>query len=671
TILLDKKSYEEGETLRARLIADKPGATVLFTQETMGDILRRDVIKIDAQSKEISIPIEKKHVPNFFLAAALVQDFEVYQAQTEVFVPPTRQLLNLKVTGDKATYKPGETGTFQISARDYSGAPARAEVSLALIDASLFYIQKDTTPDMRGFYYGERRSNTVNLDSSRSGNPEARSENDEKTPNYEQHGFELPDEFGQLQLMPGGFGYYQRQRFYRGGGRGGGPPETLGFYPESDVYSAPMPAMAAARAPGGPTAALKSRMAANESRQEQEPVQVRSNFAETAYWSPAVITEGGNATVKVTFPDSLTQWHATARGLTPTVQVGSAETDVATKKDLLVRLQAPRFFVEKDKVVISANVHNYSDKTQKVSVALNTDAKLKLTQQMNGVVYESQETGQLDLEIAAGEEKRLDLRYDVKTEGQTAIQVTARTATDSDAVKMSFPVLVHGVQRFAGQSGTMPNNGTKTLTLNFPKERKFGSSQLNLQLNPSLGATMLDALPYLADYPYGCVEQTMSRFLPSVITARTLRDAGINLETLRARAKVYEAEAKAQPIGERVKNSGYSYPKGQPNSRDLTEMASQRWRGLRSTNNPVFDKVELDKMTSDGLNQLYGMQRSDGGWGWWPGSPQSDEYMSAYVVYGLTQAQLAGVGVKADALNRGRKYLIAQMKDEDNIHLLT
>ena len=35
-----------------------------------------------------------------------------------------------------------------------------------------------------------------------------------------------------------------------------------------------------------------------------QPVQVRSNFAETAYWSPAVITEDGKATVKVTFPDS-------------------------------------------------------------------------------------------------------------------------------------------------------------------------------------------------------------------------------------------------------------------------------------------------------------------------------------------------------------------------------
>jgi uncharacterized protein YfaS (alpha-2-macroglobulin family) len=387
------------------------------------------------------------------------------------------------------------------------------------------------------------------------------------------------------------------------------------------------------------------------------PVQVRTNFAETAYWSPSVITDGGKATVKVTFPDSLTQWHATARGLTQTVQVGSAEADVATKKNLLVRLQAPRFFVERDQVVISANVHNYSDKVQ--SIAVQLESSLKLTGSAAQTV-----------QIAAGEEKRLDWTASIENAGEATLQITARSATDSDAVKMTFPVLVHGVQRFNGQSGVITSDGSTKLTLNFPKERKPGASELNVQLNPSLAAQMLDALPYLADYPYGCVEQTMSRFLPTVMTVKTLRDAGVNLTTLRTRAKAYEAEAKTEARGERVKNSGYSYPKGQPNSRDLEEMASQLWHHGRAKN-PIFDQAEVDRMTNEGLNRLYGMQRSDGGWGWWPGSGSSDEYMSAYVVYGLSQAKSAGVAVRADVLNRGTSYLRAQMKDEDNIQLLT
>jgi uncharacterized protein YfaS (alpha-2-macroglobulin family) len=45
--------------------------------------------------------------------------------------------------------------------------------------------------------------------------------------------------------------------------------------------------------------------------------------------------------------------------------------------------------------------------------------------------------------------------------------------------------------------------------------------------------------------------------------------------------------------------------------------------------------------------------------------------MSAYVVYGLATAKAAEVNMRDDVLNRGYDYLSKQMKDEDNIHLLT
>ena len=676
TILLDKESYAEGETLKARLVADKPGATVLLTQEVGSEILRRDVYKIDGQSREVDIPIDKSKVPNFFLSAALVQDYEVYQAQTEVFVPPVRQLLNISVKGDKDVYKPGETGTFEITARDYAGNPARAEVSLALVDASLFYIQKSFTPEVRGFYYGSRRSDEVGLDSSRSGNPQARREDDNKYANYETHGFELPDNFGQLQLTPGGFGYYGYNNgsglILSAGAMNIGGRGDMAFEARIAAMPAPMASMAAPAPPGAPRVAQRMKAASEPEAVmlPAPPVEVRSNFAETAYWSPAIVTDGGNATVKVTFPDSLTQWHASALGLTKTVQVGEAESDVATKKDLLVRLQAPRFFVERDEVTISANVHNYSDVTQKVHFVMNTDSHLKLTPQMAGPIYTFQEDGETDLEIAPNEEKRLDLKYNVVSSGDTEIQVTAQTATASDGVKMSFPILVHGVQRFDGKAGEIKGDGTTKIALNFPKERQLGASRLNVQLNPSLAGQMLEALPYLADYPYGCVEQTMSRFLPTVIVQKTLRQSGVDLEILRKRAQSYDAQSKDEPIGERIKNSGYSYPQGQPNARDLSEMSSQMYYHGRS-NNPIYDGATVDKMTQEGLQRLYAMQRSDGGWGWWPGSSQSDEYMSAYVMYGLYQARRADVAVKSDVLNRGRDYLVRQMKDEDNLQLLT
>ncbi len=682
TIVLDKRNYVEGDVAKVLLVADQPDTTILLTQEAGGDIIKREVVSIPGKNKEISIPITDQHVPNFSIAAALVKNYEVFQAQQEVFVPPTEQLIKVEVSGDKTEYKPGESGTFTVKATDWQGKPARAEISLALTDASLFYIQKDYAPDMRPFFYGDRRPISVQLDSHRSGQPEARVEDDTKYLKLETHNWELPDEFGQLNLDPSGGwgGYYggrREMRRQRAGGFGGGIAMPM---------SAPAPAAAmdAASETSGRIGALESRVAAparkamEPSEADQStlaPAQVRSNFAETAYWSPAVVTENGSAKVTVTFPDTLTQWHAQARGITQTAQVGSGENDVETKKNLLVRLQAPRFFVERDQVVLTANVHNYLKTDKQVRIALNLGDQLKIASTDSAALSKMVE-GQLltassgTFAVKAGEEKRFNWIVDVVKDGEVSVQMMAQTNEESDAVKMEFPVLVHGVQRFAAQSGVLRDKNSQVITINLPKERRFGASSLNVQLNPSLAATMLDALPYLADYPYGCVEQTMSRFLPSVVVAKTLSDSGVNLATLRQRAKAYETEAKAQPIGERVKNSGYTYPTGMPNARDLNEMASRLWYTERR-NNPVYDEKVLSSMVNDGLNRLYNMQRGDGGWGWWQGSSYSDEYMSAYVVYGLATAKAADVAVRDDVLQRGFNYLQQQMKDEDNLHLLT
>ena len=83
-----------------------------------------------------------------------------------------------------------------------------------------------------------------------------------------------------------------------------------------------------------------------------QPV-VRTNFADTAFWAAAVTTAAdGTAEVEFTLPESLTTWKVKGWAMGPGTKVGQAETEIVTTKDLLVRLQAPRFFVEKDEVVL-------------------------------------------------------------------------------------------------------------------------------------------------------------------------------------------------------------------------------------------------------------------------------------------------------------------------------
>ena len=93
---------------------------------------------------------------------------------------------------------------------------------------------------------------------------------------------------------------------------------------------------------------------------------IRTKFADTALWVGNLTTESnGTAEVDLNMPENLTTWRIKVWGMGHGTRVGQGQTDVVTRKDLIVRLQAPRFFVQTDEVVLSAIVHNYL-KTKKI-----------------------------------------------------------------------------------------------------------------------------------------------------------------------------------------------------------------------------------------------------------------------------------------------------------------
>ena len=83
--------------------------------------------------------------------------------------------------------------------------------------------------------------------------------------------------------------------------------------------------------------------------------------------------EDGKATAEFEMPENLTTWKVNAWGMTTETRVGQASTSAVTTKNLLVRLQAPRFFMEYDEVVLSANVHNYLEDAKQVQAVLEFD----------------------------------------------------------------------------------------------------------------------------------------------------------------------------------------------------------------------------------------------------------------------------------------------------------
>ena len=220
---------------------------------------------------------------------------------------------------------------------------------------------------------------------------------------------------------------------------------------------------------------------------------IRSDFRDTAFWTPAVVTNAqGQATVDVTWPDNLTQWRARAVGSTTTAQVGTGETRITTKKTCSCRLEAPRFLVERDIVTFSAIVHNDTEHEVRIRVKLDLDNAditgidtAALTPgtaqaQTRVVAYspiqnpKSKPQNPDQLRPFARENKRnVDHRPERRAaarglartpaaRGIMHARMTAQSETDGDAAQTILPVLTHGVEREVVQTGVLRTPNVKT-----------------------------------------------------------------------------------------------------------------------------------------------------------------------------------------------------------------
>jgi hypothetical protein len=97
--------------------------------------------------------------------------------------------------------------------------------------------------------------------------------------------------------------------------------------------------------------------------------ELRNNFVDAAIWKAHVVTdENGEAEVNFKMPDNLTTWRATVRGITKDSKVGQNTDKTITRKNLLVRLETPRFFREGDEITVSTIIHNYLSESKNVKI---------------------------------------------------------------------------------------------------------------------------------------------------------------------------------------------------------------------------------------------------------------------------------------------------------------
>jgi hypothetical protein len=520
----DKKSYKPGETAHVLAILPTDNAHLLVSTE-LTTVMSVQHVSSPGRSIVLDIPIQTSYAPNVFLNVSYVKGGDMYTSDQRLVVPARDKMLNLEIISNKKEYKPRETASYTILARNADGAPVSgAEVSLGVVDEAIYSVSPDYSGNIKSEFYG-MRYNSVETHLSI---------------NYTFTGFagDKPIDLAKNKAA------YQ----------------LADFKNEGDLVQ--------------PT--------------------IRKNFKDTAFWQPDVVTGAdGRATVKVNLPDNLTTWRATARGVTADTKVGATKYKVVARKDVIMRLETPRFVTQGDTVTLSGIVHNY----------LNADKSTQISLEVNGA--QLQNSGKQTVTIGKQGEHRIDWQISAPNVGEIKLLAKALTDTESDAVELPLTVVPRGLHQVKNESAAFADeNAERTFSLNLPQTADARARSLRIDVAPSVAGTLFGALDYLTSYPYGCTEQTMSSFLPNVIVTQALKD-------------------------------------------------------IRSSS--IKNSNDLPKKVQKGMDRLYAYQHNDGGWGWWK-DDQSDPFMTAYVVSGLTLAKRNGYAPDDNRISSGREKL-KQMLD--------
>ena len=254
---------------------------------------------------------------------------------------------------------------------------------------------------------------------------------------------------------------------------------------------------------------------------------VRKAFPDTAYWVADLRTgSDGQATVKFDYPDAITSWRATTRGVTQDTKVGSAVTNTIVRKNLMVRLVVPRFFRRGDEITLSTIVQNY----------LPTDKTARVSMEFDGLQVLDGSTR--DVNVPSRGLMTVDYRVRVLNVDSARVLGKALTDVESDAMELTLPVVPFGVKLAMSQSGSFDGGSSDvTQDMTFPTGAEGGTRKLTVSVTPSIAGSVFAALEFLTSYPYGCTEQTMSSFLPDVLVANALQklnvQSNINPATLK------------------------------------------------------------------------------------------------------------------------------------------
>ena len=534
-ILADRLAFKVGEQAEVNLYNRSGDGPALVTWEA-DRILQYRIVALEDGDNPIRWEADDAQFPNVTLAAARMSGTDFHQARADLAF---ERDLRVSVEPAKESVEPGEAFEVVIRATDQLGRPARAEVSLALVDRALLRLFGDTAPPIGPFFHDQTRTgsfqteatNTFRYAPSTTPIADALLEEEDRArlaQLAERKAEDARDQAGQLfaermapmapvsAAEPGMMGDSMMGGFEGGGMGGMGGRMMAGRdrgYGDSEASPAPDFSMSDGvvtfngmgvevfRSDGralskrqriyaddlmadAPTGRIQLGVGAAEFGALDagwgSPAMSREQYVETAYWNPSIVTgEDGTARVTVEAPSALSRYEFTARGVTGAdTLAGQATADLSVAQDFFAELRTPSLLTEGDAPRFLARVHHRG---------VEGKVELRLTAYAGG--REQVFPASVEVEGDGVAEVLFD-PFEVPDAAEVELTLASRVMGKNDEVRATVPVRPWGVRAIASASGS--NDDDTTVFVELPQGRPYESPEMLIALSPTTRRLLIE-----------------------------------------------------------------------------------------------------------------------------------------------------------------------------------
>lgn len=622
---------EKAEILLSSAWTDVP---VQLELEYNRQIVWSKEMLLDKSQQRVQFPIEAKYQEGAFLHVKGIRHNRPFMETLPIKVTPIDRTLEVMLSTYRDKMLPGAEEEWQVKVKASNGEKAISELLLSMYDVSLDQFkmhQWNFSPWSQNYPILTPIFRTTGTLGTNIYAPDW----------YDQRSYSNPQVYPSLNR----FGYYTMGSYevqYEDAVMvSGSRPRSMKRSANEGMMmdmAADMPRGNAELKEGfNPSEELDAPSGSNAQTASDGP-QIRTNFQETAFFYPHLKTDlEGDLIFSFKMPESLTSWKFQALAHTNKVQTGYLSQEVITQKELMVVPNPPRFLREGDRIDLSTKVVNLAGGNQKGKVSLQLLDAISMKDISADLI-----SGQLDQDFDIVSQGSKAFSWSVKVpEDHSAItyRFVAQSESHSDGEEDVLPVLSNRMLVTEAMPFAITKESEKSFDFVRMKEANASTTvepyALTLEFTANPVWYVVQAMPYMMEYPYDCSEQIFTRYYANELGSSII-ESRPRLKTIINQWKDLSPDAFLSNL-EKNQELKYVLLEETPWVIEAKD-ESERKKRLSL----LLDMNHMSNQKAMALDKLLKSQDPSGGWPWFAGM-RPNLYITQYILSGLGHLKALGL----------------------------